>query len=523
MGEKNPRLAFGLLIGAGWLGAHRFYLHRYASAAAQLLLSLAMIALWVWGGSWSRWAPYLLTPILFWLLHDGFWLYDYFRVEEEMDTSLAQFVDSQIVGFPAESEAALQPRKAAKSPSGTADDALEAEQRKKSRAIKLAKRQIAESLRDNHPMAAHTAAERLVKYLQQRSRRPQNDAHLAEAYLLHGMVLYQTQYADAARKKLQMGVHLASSFAHLATQTQQAQSWLDKLRNPPPPAPAGAAAAQVQPGQYEALMQSGDWAQAADLCAQTIALRRSAKTLDVPDLAQHCLNAMEIAQKLGKVQEARAQGEQVLALVAYKSRKDPSQSLVPAALQRQAHERMGDLAYSADEHQQASQHYSDALRIAAAHQASPAQICGLLQRLALNYERAGDIEKARECWASAATHIAQLGEVVEDSERVSDVLTRYAAFCVQHQPNQVKSLIEQSLRIQQRAYRGYSMAAARAYEVFAAFMDKLGKPAMRAQHLRQALMLYQVCDPDNSAQIAQLKRSIAAADAAQLAAGGGAA
>ena len=39
MGEKNPRLAYRLLIAAGWLGAHRFYLHRYASAVAQLLLT----------------------------------------------------------------------------------------------------------------------------------------------------------------------------------------------------------------------------------------------------------------------------------------------------------------------------------------------------------------------------------------------------------------------------------------------------------------------------------------------------
>ena len=53
-------------------------------------------------------------------------------------------------------------------------------------------------------------------------------------------------------------------------------------------------------------------------------------------------------------------------------------------------------------------------------------------------------------------------------------------------------------------------------------MDKLDKPGMCAQHLRQALMLYQVCDPDNSAQLAQIKHSIAAADAAQqaLVAGG---
>ena len=440
-------------------------------------------------------------------------------------TSLAQFEDSDPAPLPKASRKAALPKQSR--PQSLVDAASEAdntEVRKKSRAIKLAKKQIAESLRDNHPMAAHTAAERLVKYLQQRSRRPQNDPHLAEAYLLQGMVFYQTQYAEAARKKLQMGVHLASSFAHLSTQTQQAQHWLDKLRNPPPPALAGAAVPQVQTGQYEALMQAGDWAQAAPLCAQTIAMRLSAKTLDVPDLAQHYLNAMEIAQKLGQPQDARAHGQHLLALVAHKSRKDPSQSLVSAALQRQVHERLGDLAYSADDHSLASQHYRDALSLAAAQQASPAQICGLLQRLALNFERAGDVEKARECWASAAAHITKMGEVVEDSECVSDVLTRYAAFCVRHQPEQVKPLIEQSLRIQQRSYRGYSMAAARAYEVFAAFVDKLDKPGMRAQHLRQALMLYQVCDPDNSAQIAQIKRSIAAADAAQQAkAQGGAA
>lgn len=516
MGERNTRLAFGLLIAAGWLGAHRLYLHRYASGVAQLLLSALMIALWIWGGSLSRFAPYLLAPILFWLLHDGFWLFDYFRVEVEMDTSLAGFVDSDPAPLPkASRKADVLGGTRPQSLVDAASEVEDAEIRKKARAIKLAKQQIAESLQDNHPQAAHIAAERLVKYLQLRSRRPQNDPHLAEAYLLQGMVLYQTQYAYAARKKLQMGVHLASSFAHLSVQVQQAQSWLDKLRNPQLVAQPGAVAQQVQPGQYEALMQAGDWVQAAPLCAQTIAMRQSAKTQDVADLAQHYLNAMEIAQKLGQLQDARTHGQQLLELIAHKNSEGATQSLVPSALQRQAQERMGDLAYSANEHSAASQHYREALALAAAHQASPVQICGLLQRLALSFERAGDNDKALECWASAAAHITKLGDVVEDSESVSDVLTRYAAFSVHHQPAQVKPLIEQSLRIQQRSYRGYSLAAARAYEVFASFMLELDKPQARIQYLRQALMLYQVCEPDNSAHIAQLKKTIAKAELAQ--------
>ena len=233
MGEKNPRLAYRLLIAAGWLGAHRFYLHRYASAVAQLLLTALMVALWIWGGPFARWAPYLIGPILLWLIRDGFWLFDYFRVEEEMDTSLAAFVDSD---SPAPKSAGSAVSKAADAQARSlveeAASADDADARKKTRAIKLAKQQIALSLQENHPQAALTAVERLVKYLQQRSRRPQHDAHLAEAYLLHGMVLYQTQYLDAARKKLQMGVHLASSFAHLSVQTEQAKNWLEKLRNP---------------------------------------------------------------------------------------------------------------------------------------------------------------------------------------------------------------------------------------------------------------------------------------------------
>ena len=158
--------------------------------------------------------------------------------------------------------------------------------------------------------------------------------------------------------------------------------------------------------------------------------------------------------------------------------------------------------------------------MAAAQQASAAQLCGLLQRLALNYERAGDIPQALECWNSAAAHIAKLGEVVEDSEAVSDVLTRYAAFSVRHQPAQVKPLIEQSLRIQHRAYRGYSLAAARAYEVFAGFMAEVGQPAAHLAHLQKALLLYQVCDPDNISQIAAMKESIVAAQAVAQAAAG---
>ena len=513
MGEKQARLAYGLLVGAGWAGAHRFYLQRFASAAGQFLLTVLMVVLWIWGGSWARYAPYLLGPILLWLIHDGFWLFDYFRVEEEMDTSLAGFVDSDPAPIAKPSRkgglGSSRPQALLDSAS-TVDDA---DMRKKGRAIKLAKKQISESLKDNHPEAAHVAAERLVKYLQQRSRKPQNDPHLAEAYLLQGLVFYQTQYADAARKKLQMGVHLGASFAHLSAQVQQAQGWLDKLRNPQIKAAPGAAAPQVQPGQYEALMEAGDWAQAAALCDQTIALRESAKTVDVPDLAQHHLNAMDIAQKLGQIQAQRIHGQAVLQLAQHTHRHDASQSLVPAAVRRQALERLGDLAYAHAEHAQATQHYKEALALASAEHAGAAQICGLLQRMALNFERAGQVDKALECWRAAADHIQKLGEVTEDCEAVSDVLTRYAAFAIHHQPAQVKPLIEQSLRIQHKAYRGFSMAAARAYEVFASFMLEMKQPAARAHHLRQALLLVQVCDPDNTAHMAQLKNAIAACDA----------
>ena len=84
---------------------------------------------------------------------------------------------------------------------------------------------------------------------------------------------------------------------------------------------------------------------------------------------------------------------------------------------------------------------------------------------------------------------------------------------MRHQPTQVKPLIEQSLRIQQRAYRGYSLAAARAYEVFAGFMVDVNQPVARVAHLQKALMLYQVCEPDNLSHIAELKQSITVAQA----------
>ena len=107
--------------------------------------------------------------------------------------------------------------------------------------------------------------------------------------------------------------------------------------------------------------------------------------------------------------------------------------------------------------------------------------------------------------------------LVDDSEAVSDVLTRYAAFSIRHQPAQVKPLIEQSLRLQHRTYRGYSLAAARAYEVFASFMADIGQPQARIDHLKQALLLYDICDPDNTAHMHMLKTAINTAQAALLA------
>lgn len=513
MGEKQARLAYGLLIGAGWAGAHRFYLQRYASAMGQLLLTVLMVGLWIWGGRWASYAPYLLGPILLWLGHDGFWLHDYFRVEEEMDTQLAGFVDSGRAPLVRAAPLAAAVKEAA--PSRDEVDA-----HKKTRAIQLTKKQIAQTLQDNHPKGAHTAAERLVQYLQQRSRRPQHDPHLAEAYLLHGMVLYQTQYLEGARKKLQMGVHLAAPFAHLSVQTQQAQGWLDRLRNPQLPNQPGAPAMQVQPGQYEALMRSGDWQQAATLCAQIIALRQSAKAVDAPDLAAHLLNAMEIAHNLGQTAQVQAHGEQLLQLAGQLDGKSSGHGPVPEPLQRQAMEKLGDLAFAQGDTDQATRYYRQALALVTRSAGSGPQVCGLLQRLALNFERAGDVSGASECWASAHEHIIAMGDVMEDSEAVSDVLTRYAAFSVRHQPARVKALIEQSLRIQHRTYRGYSLAAARAYEVFAGFMAEVGQPAARLAHLQTALLLYQVCDPDNVSQIAAMKKSIAAAQQAVQAVAG---
>ncbi len=529
MGERTSRVAFILLMTAGWLGAHRFYLFRFATGAAQLALSLLCALLWIFGGNWSHYAPYLLGPILFWIVHDAFWLSDYFRVEEEMDTSLQAFHDSD----PAPEPKADARKSADKSSTprasrlqslvGKASALDDADEQKKARAVKLAKRQIAESLKENHPKAAITAAERLVKYLQQRSRRPQSDPHLAEAYLLQGMVLYHTQYTDAASKKLQMGVHLGSAFAHLSVQVQQAQGWIDNLRNPQAAVEHGSGAVVVQPGQYELLMKTGDWNKAAQLCAQTIALRQSAKSLDVADLALHHLNALDIALKLGQRDDALHHGEAVLNLV--QQHPSSSQNAVPARTHIVSLERLGDMAFADSNHDKADQYYRDALALAQAPIAqgansangracSDAQICGLLQRQAINFERAGDFDNALASWRSAAAYIARLGDTPDDSEAVSDVLTRYAAFSVRHQPQQVKPLIEQSLRLQMRSYRGYSSAAARAYEVFAQFMQQIQQPAAHVQYLRQALLVYQVCEPDNLQHLQTLKTAIAQAEAA---------
>ncbi len=512
MGEKQARVAYGLLAGAGWLGAHRFYLQRYASAAGQLALAVVMLLLWIWGGSYAGWAKYLLAPIFFWLLHDAFWLFDYFRVMEDMDSRLAAFQDSA----PADDKPSRVPARAQPKAAAPVANALLAvpeaealpEDDKKARAIKLARRQITTSIQENHPEAANVAAQRLVQYLQQRSRRPQNDVYLAQAYLIQGAALFQTEYLDAARKKLHMGVHLAQQFAQLQPEVQRAQLMLDNLRNP---------ARQPSVGQYEALMRSGDWQQAAHLCGQTIALRESAKTIDVADLALHRLRFAEIQRQLGHADEERQSLMVVLELAKNTNQKTQA-SLLPAETQRQALERLGDMDYGQGQHSSADSHYRDALALAATQQLSPTAICGLLQRMALNFERAGDADKALRCWNSAAQHIAKLGDVlVDDSEAVSDVLTRYAAFSIRHQPAQVKPLIEQSLRLQHRTYRGYSLAAARAYEVFASFMADIDQPQARIDHLKQALLLYDICDPDNTAHMHMLKTAINTAQAALLA------
>jgi hypothetical protein len=95
-----------------------------------------------------------------------------------------------------------------------------------------------------------------------------------------------------------------------------------------------------------------------------------------------------------------------------------------------------------------------------------------------------------------------------DPEAVSSMLTDYAAFAIRHQPARVKPLVQQALRIQQRSCRGYSLAAARAYEVFADFSAAHGQTDARRSYLKKALLLVQICDPDNSAHLQKLKTVI---------------
>lgn len=80
------------------------------------------------------------------------------------------------------------------------------------------------------------------------------------------------------------------------------------------------------------------------------------------------------------------------------------------------------------------QYYREALALVERNQGNGMQICGLFQRLALNFERAGDIPGALECWSSACEHIVAMGDVMQDSEAVSDVLTRYASFSAPGSP-----------------------------------------------------------------------------------------
>jgi tetratricopeptide (TPR) repeat protein/TM2 domain-containing membrane protein YozV len=533
MGEKNQRWALGLLVAVGWLGAHRFYLGRYATALVQLALTALCAAVWIWGGSTAGFAPYLLGPILFWLVRDGFWLFDYFREEEDMDSRLSAFAQSQWEAQagpqPVASAATTTHPESVAAPTRTTTPAfVAAEQQptvvatpgadgtpqpdKKSLVIQMAQQLIANALAQKDALAANAEAERLVKYLQQRSSQPQNDPHLALGYLLQGMAFYQTQYLDAARKKLQMGIHLGAGFTQLAEPVQQAQTCLQRLRLPP--VPVGAQAMPVlQPAQYPLLMQSGDWAQALPLCEQTIALRQAAKVWDVPDIAQHRLHAMEIAQHLGDGTRQRVHGQALLALA------EREGAAVPTALQRQALERLGDLYQSQADHHRASQHYEQALALTDARSGGPAAAqlmarCSLLQRMATNYAAVGETAQALQCWqrlalyADSLERLDQQGQRMPEPEALSHMLAAYAAFAIAQQPTRVKLLVQQALRIQQRSCRGYSLAAAQAYEVFADFLAAHGQTEARRSYLKKALLLVQICNPDNTAHLQKLKNAI---------------
>ncbi|GAB2819182.1 hypothetical protein GCM10027276_21000 [Comamonas piscis] len=526
MGEKNPRWALGLLVALGWLGAHRFYLGRYASAVAQLALTALCAAVWIWGVSTARFAPYLLGPILFWLVRDGFWLFDYFREEESMDSRLSAFAQSQwdeqaSVAAPKAQVAAapipaplVQPAVAAALPADPpSKPATDSQTDKKALAIQMAQKHIGDALARRDVQTAHAEADTLIKYLVQRSRKPQSDPHLAMAYLLQGMTFYQTGQLDAARKKLQMGVHLGAAFAELAQPVQQAQLFLQRLRSPQM-ASAAAATPMLQPGQYPLLMPSQDWAQALALCEQTIALRQAGKDGDVPDLAQHHLHAMEIAQHLGDKNRQRVHGQALLALAA------PEGAAVPEPMRRQALERLGDLCQSDEDHQAATAHYAQALalvnvRSSGGNAAAEAlALCELLQRMASSHAALGETALALQCWQRMALYLDsfdrldQQGQPMSDPEAVSGMLADYAAFAIRHQPTRVKPLVQQALRIQQRSCRGYSLAAARAYEVFADFLAAHGQTDARRSYLKKALLLVQICDPDNSAHLQQLKTVI---------------
>ncbi|WP_423933005.1 NINE protein [Comamonas sp. 23] len=524
MGEKNPRWALGLLLAVGWLGAHRFYLGRYASAVAQLGISVLCAALWLWGGPLARYAPYLLGPVVFWLLRDGFWLFDYFRVEEDMDSRLSAFAQSQLDAQASQPAASVQAAAApalasvaqslvaaAPLPHPKSDPAADLQADKKSLAIQMAQKHISDALAHRDIQTAHAEADTLVRYLAQRSRKPQNDPHLAMAYLLQGMTFYQTEHLDAARKKLQMGVHLGAAFAELAQPVQQAQSCLQRLRAPKM-APGTTATPALQPGQYPLLMQAQDWAQALALCEQTIGLQ-TAQNGDLPDLAQHHLHAMELAQHLGDTARQRGHGQALLALAVREG------AAVPATLRRQALERLGDGYQAEGEHQRATQHYAQALALVDVRSgvnpaAQALALCALLQRMAASHAALGETAQALQCWQRLALYVDsfdrldQQGQRMPDPEAVSVMLAGYAAFASRLQPARVKPLVQQALRIQQRSCRGYSLAAARAYEVFADFLAAHGQTDARRSYLKKALLLVQICDPDNSAHLQQLKTAI---------------
>ncbi|MFC3216617.1 hypothetical protein [Comamonas sp. JC664] len=240
---------------------------------------------------------------------------------------------------------------------------------------------------------------------------------------------------------------------------------------------------------------------------------QTAQNGDLPDLAQHHLHAMEIAQHLGDTARQRGHGQALLALAVREG------AAVPATLRRQALERLGNGYQAEGKHRHATQHYAQALALVDVRSGGNAAaqalaLCALLQRMAASHAALGETAQALQCWQRLALYVdsfdgwtskasacpirrpslacwrtTQLSPPITNRHRSSPWCSRPCAYS-----SAVAGVTRWQQRVPMRCLR--------------IFLAAHGQTDARRSYLKKALLLVQICDPDNSAHLQQLKTAI---------------